>query len=109
MGIFGLFRIRPKKNFILFEGGPGDSTENAVVIHAPDTILGVLAEYQYVGNLCGVRNRDWKLCMQSLVSGNSKTYDVLDIELKDGTRRTFYFDISDFFGKFYASPHVPRN
>lgn len=100
MGILNLFRSKPKKNFIAFEGGPGDRKENAVVIHAPNNMLGVMAEYQYVGSRCGVRNRDWKLCMQSLVSGNGKKYDVLDIEMKDGTRRTFYFDISDFFGKF---------
>ena len=100
MGILSLFRSKPKRNFISFEGGPGDSKENAVVIYAPDTILGVLCEYQYVGNQCGIRNRDWKLHMQSLISGNGKNYDVLDIEMKDGTRRSFYFDITDFYGKF---------
>ena len=100
MGILSLFRSKPKRNFITFEGGPGDCKENAVVIHAPNHLLGIMAEYQYVGNQCGVRNRDWKLCMQSLVSGNGKAYDVLDIEMKDGTRRSFYFDITAFFGKF---------
>ena len=100
MGILGLFRSKPKKDFISFEGGPGDCKENAVVIHAPNHLLGIMAEYQYVGNQCGVRNLDWKLSTQSLISGNGKNYDVLDIELKDGTRRTFCFDITDFFGKF---------
>jgi len=47
-----------------------------------------------------VRNRDWKLSMQSLISGNGKHYDVLDIEMKDGTRRSFYFDITSFFGTY---------
>lgn len=100
MGILSLFRSKPKKDFISFEGGPGDCKKNAVVIHAPNHILGVIAEYQYVGNQCGVRNRDWKLSMQSLISGNGKNYDVLDIEMKDGTRRSFYFDITSFFGKY---------
>lgn len=53
MGILSLFRSKPKKDFISFEGGPGDCKKNAVVIHAPNHILGVIAEYQYVGNQCG--------------------------------------------------------
>ena len=100
MGILSLFRRKTKNNILSFEGGRGDSQENAVVIHAPNSIIGIMAEYKFIENQYGVRNVDWKLFIQSLITGNGKNYDLLTIELKDGTKKSFYFDITDFFGKF---------
>ena len=100
MGFLSLFRRKTKNNNISFEGGQGDCQENAVVIHAPNSIMGIMAEYKFIENQYGVRNVDWKLFIQSLITGNGKNYDLLTIEIKDGTRKSFYFDITDFFGKF---------
>ena len=100
MGILSLFRRKTENDLISVEGGPGDCKENAVVIHAPNCIAGIRAEYKYIDNLCGVQNQDWNLIGQFKLSGNGKDYDMMTIETKDGTRKSFYFDITDFFGKF---------
>ena len=100
MGILSFFKRKTKKNLVSIEGGPGDSQKNAPVIQAPDNIAGIMAEYEYLENRYGVRNVDWKLFMQSLIKGNGRSYDLLTIELKDGSRKSFYFDVTGFFGKF---------
>ena len=100
MGFLNLFRSKTKNNIISIEEGQGDSQKNAIVIHAPNSIIGIMAEYKYIENQYGVQDVDWKLCMQSLIAGNGKSYDLLTIEMKDGTKKSFYFDITDFYGKF---------
>ena len=100
MGILSLLRRKTKNESISFEGNQGDCQENAVVIHAPNSIIGIMAEYKYIEKQYGDRNVDWKLFMQSLITGNGKSYDLLTIEMKDGTKKSFFFDITDFFEKF---------
>ncbi|MEJ2727369.1 MAG: hypothetical protein P8185_02470 [Deltaproteobacteria bacterium] len=100
MGILSLFKRKTKNDSISLENGQGDCKKNAIVIHVPNSITGIMAEYKYLEDQYGVQDVDWKLCMQSLVTGNGKSYDLLTIEIKDGTRKSFYFDITDFFGKF---------
>jgi hypothetical protein len=75
--------------------------EDAVIISAPSTYLGVRAEYAFVEMQCGRQGVDWKTAAQALWNGpDGKRYDVLTVELKDATVRKFYFDISSFYGKF---------
>ena len=74
--------------------------ENAVVIHAPNCIAGIMAEYKFIEDQYGVQNQDWKLIGQFKLSRDSKDYDMITIETKDGIRKSFYFHISGFFGKF---------
>jgi hypothetical protein len=85
---------------IRFAGGPGDSRANAVIIKgAPDSIVGSRAEYQYLTELFGQRNVAWRLFKQELSQTDDQTFEVLTIDLADGTRRVIYFDITGFFGK----------
>lgn len=100
MKILSFFKGKTKKNLISIKGGPGDSKKSAVVIQAPDNIAGVMAEYEYLENQYGVRDVDWKLFMQSLIKGNGRSYDLLTIELKDGSTKSFYFDVTGFWEKF---------
>jgi hypothetical protein len=89
---------RPK---ITFKGGPGDTPETAVVIAgASDSMVGVAAEYSYLEKKFGPRNVDWKLKRQSVWQQKGKVYDRMEMELKDGSKKTVFFDISEFFGKF---------
>ena len=97
MSIFNLFKRKPQAN--LFSGGNGDSFENAVVINADDSDVGVQAEYDYIASQCGKPHQDWKPQKQGLRQHEGKPYDVLTIVLSDGQERTFYFDITSFFGK----------
>jgi hypothetical protein len=86
---------------IAFKGGPGDTTETAVVIlGASDSKVGIDAEYSYLEKKFGRRNYDWKLKRQGVYLHKGKVYDRMEIDLKDGGQKTLFFDISEFFGKF---------
>ena len=85
---------------ITYKGGPGDTPETAVLISgAPNSIAGTAAEYAYLRKKFGRENVDWNLFRQSVLERNGKFYDRLDLDLKDGRRKTVFFDISEFFGK----------
>ena len=36
---------------------------------------------------------------QSVLQQQGKVYDRMDLDLKDGSKKTVFFDISEFFGK----------
>jgi len=79
----------------------GNSISEAVVIlEARNEQEGVEAEYIYLFEKVGQKNVDWELKSQSLISKNGRFYDRLIIKLSDGSEKNFYFDISDFFGKY---------
>jgi IMP cyclohydrolase len=85
---------------VSYSGGTGKSMEDAVVITAPSSLSGISAENEYIQMECGRRNEDWTKMKQVLVNGsNGNHYDVITIQLKNGTTREFCFDISSFFGK----------
>jgi hypothetical protein len=85
---------------ITFKGGPGDTPETAVVIvGATNSMTGISAEYYYLEKQFGRRNVDWNLRRQSVLNQKGKVYDRMDLDLKDGSKRTVFFDISEFFGK----------
>jgi len=85
---------------ITFKGGPGDTMETAVLISgATNSIEGIAAEYEYLRQKFGRENRDWNLRRQSVFQQKGKFYDRLELDLKDGSRKTVFFDISEFFGK----------
>jgi hypothetical protein len=86
---------------IVFEGGPGNAMDNAVIIKgAQSSWQGIDAEYQYLEKRFGKRNLDWRLKEQRLLHQGKRSFDLMQIELKDGTKKDIYFDITDFFGKF---------
>ena len=90
-------RPNPK---ITFKGGPGDTPETAVVIlGAPNSMAGIAAEYSYLKKKFGRENVDWMLTRQSVLQQKGKVYDRMDLDLKDGSKKTVFFDISEFFGK----------
>jgi len=90
----------PAKPKITLKGGPGDTPATAVVISgAPNSRVGIDAEYYYLGKIYGQPNVDWKLKRQSVIHEKGKVYDRLDLELKDGGKKTVFFDITEFFGK----------
>ncbi|MCL4501339.1 MAG: hypothetical protein M1438_05715 [Deltaproteobacteria bacterium] len=85
---------------ITFKGGPGDKPETAVIIlGAPNSMAGIAAEYNYLRRKFGRKQVDWRLTRQSVFNQQGKVYDRLELELKDGSRKTVFFDISEFFGK----------
>jgi len=82
-----------------YAGGDGSSKENAVIIKgAKSSMEGIGAEYRYLSEKFGERGKDWELILQSLIEDKGKRYDMMIVDLKDGTNTTIYFDISGFFG-----------
>ena len=73
----------------------GSSYEKAMVVKAKNGTKGIAAEYKWLReNYPG-----YKLISQSLDGKGKKHYDVMHITTKEGNDKSFYFDITDFFGK----------
>ena len=49
------------------EGGPGDSVENAVIVHCSDYFAGSRAESKYLEKKCGKFITDWTLDVKILI------------------------------------------
>jgi hypothetical protein len=98
MGLFDIFR---KKKINLYTGGDGSSMENTIIIRTTSTVDGVHAEYAYISQKHGVRNEDWEVVSQMLIDNtDGKRLDVINIKSSDGKSFSYYFNISEFFGKF---------
>ena len=108
MGIFSIFRRKrdPIKvratasTGVRYSGGEGKSMEDAIVIHARSSKVGVTAEYAWIAQMHGQKGTDWEIEFQALMEHEGKHFDSLHIKLADGYQLTYYFDISEFFGKF---------
>ncbi len=74
------------------EGGAADGLSMETAIKVKD----IKAEYQYVFENC----KDCKILGQALLFKNEKPYDRLEAQKPDGSKISYYFDISSFFGKF---------
>ena len=83
-----------------YAGGNGETIENAIVIvNAASGDEVVRAEYEYIMRHYGKPQVDWQMRGQALMHHNGKPYDQMNFVLNDGTEKTLYFDISDFFGR----------
>jgi hypothetical protein len=98
MGLFHFFSR--KRGQGMYSGGDGGSIETAVVINTASSLVGVPAEYQYVSDRHGQEDIEWSLESQTVMEQNGKYYDVLKISLRSGESKSYYFDITQFFGKF---------
>jgi hypothetical protein len=76
----------------------GESIEEAVVIHAQSSIDGVPKEYEWLGKRFGRQGQDWVMRSQALSGHANRVYDVIAIQLADGSDRQIYFDITGFMG-----------
>ena len=72
------------------KGGDGSSATEAIVVGA------VSEEYAWIQRHCA----GFQVEMQALQHIDGKPYDVLTLRGPQGEKRTIYFDISSFFGKF---------
>ncbi|MDP4290482.1 MAG: hypothetical protein Q8908_05325 [Bacteroidota bacterium] len=73
----------------------GCSFKKAIVINETTESKGVAAEYTWLRtNYPGYRMQH-----QALSFNNKKPFDLLDIITADGKAKSFFFDISNFFGK----------
>jgi hypothetical protein len=93
---------RPDISKVIYEGGNGKSIDNCIIIkNAGNETNGVASEYAYVSKIHGQMHTNWELITQSLQTNNNREYDVLNIQtLPQKEKISYYFDITDFYGKF---------
>ena len=92
----------PDLTKITYTGGDGKTIENCIVIkNAENEINGVASEYAFIAKKHGQKFLDWKPIQQSCNTKDKKTFDILVIQTLSGNEKiTYYFDITDFYGKF---------
>ena len=76
--------------------GSGTSFADAVIVDEKNESDGVAAEYAWLK----VHYPGYSIIEQSLVFNEQKPYDLMKIKTEDGDKKTIYFDISSFYGKF---------
>lgn len=86
---------------IYFEGGNGTSKKDAVIIRGADNSMeGVPAEYYYIKYVQKKKGIGYQINRQVLLLDSIKVYDRIDITQTKGGKRSYYFDITEFYGKF---------
>jgi len=81
---------------ISYKGGNGTIKQEAIIIlRAENEMEGADAEYDYLNSKYG----EYELLDQTFVGEDQKQFDILNIQLSDGTSVECWFDISDFYGK----------
>lgn len=98
MGFLDFLKLRKKQD--LYGGGSGESIETAVIINTSSSMIGIPAEYRFISRKYGQKDVDWTLETQMVMRSGNRQYDVVVIKLKDGQEKSFFFDITKFYGKF---------
>src|SRR5262245_51931067 len=85
---------------LLVTGGPGDSPQTAIVIKkTPRGLNARAAEHMLLRKWFGDRGTAWRMTRQELLQSDGKTYDMYEVVLKDGSKRSLYFDITDWLAR----------
>ena len=85
---------------LVVTGGPGDSPQTAIVIKkTPRGLSAAGAEHMLLEKWFGERGTSWTLIRQDLLQTDSKTYDVYEVLLDDGSKRSLYFDVTEWLSR----------
>lgn len=92
----------PDLTNVTYSGGNGMTLQDAIIIkNADNEINGVAAEYAQIAKIYGVKFKDQKPTGQSTINNGNKKIDFINIQtLPKNDTISFYFDITDFYGKF---------
>ena len=86
---------------ILFSPRTGEKLKEAIeIINAADTNEGVAAEYSYLRLKFQSLSKEFNVVRQELIPHGGRHYDILTVEFAGGKQENYYFDITEFFGKF---------
>lgn len=84
---------------IRYGGGNGSSKADAIkILNAKGEKDGVDAEYYYIKTVEKKQGNSYSMVSQALIM-DSLVYDKLIVKV-NGKKKEYWFDISDFFGKF---------
>ena len=78
-----------------YSGGDGTTAQEAVVINANTDLAATRAEYAWLREHVPGST----LSHQSLIREQNRVYDLMEVNLPDGTKRSYFFDITETFGK----------
>jgi hypothetical protein len=92
----------PDLTKVTYEGGDGKTVDNAIVIkNAENERNGIASEYAFIAKIYGEKFKDWKPVGQSTINKDNKKIDLINIQLiKKNETVSYYFDITEFYGKF---------
>jgi hypothetical protein len=76
--------------------GAGSSYQTAIVVPATNEVSGVAFEYDYIR----AHYPKSKFVSQALSQHGGKPYDIMTFATADGKKRTLYFEISRYFGRY---------
>ncbi len=79
-----------------FTGGDGLTIEHPLVMTGGSELTNTDAEYTWIRS----HEPGAKVTRQELIALNKRVIDKLDVMLQDGSSKSYYFDITDGFGKF---------
>lgn len=94
------FNIDDDKSLVLIGGGNGTSPEEAVIIKAASTLFGAPAENDILTQEFGRKDIDWKITGRNHLRFHSRHIDKVDIQLSNGEKAEYYFDITSSYGKY---------
>ena len=81
---------------ISYKGGNGTTKQDAtIILGASSEPEGIDAEYDYLESKYG----EFELLSQEFIGEADRQYDLLRIQLPDGTEKEVFFDLTDFYGK----------
>lgn len=113
MGLVRLLRIwavRRKQRSMLralegssvrYSDSPGISLENPVVISgAQHDMIGTMAVFAWLIKKRGTMHVDWRLRVKRGHHNGERHIDIYEIQTRFGVDETFYFDLSESYGKF---------
>jgi len=85
---------------VQYSDSPGISLENPVVITgAGDDMIGSMAIFAWLIKKRGTMHVDFRLLGKRGSSQGDRHIDVYTIQSRSGVQETFYFDITESFGK----------
>jgi hypothetical protein len=86
---------------IRYSDGTGASLEDPIVITgAAHDILGTAAILSWLIRQHGTMNVDWRMRIKSGHHDGERHIDIYVIQLRSGEERTYFFDISESWGKW---------
>ena len=102
--IRGVFSREDTEEFELpqfrYEGGDGSTLNDAIVVRgARSDLEGTAATFLWMHQHVGAKNDAWRLVTHSTGEEGVRKIDTFSVILRDGTHRSFYFDVTESFGK----------
>jgi len=80
----------------------GETIESAIEVTGSFLKEKIVEECNHISKLFGEKDNDWKIdkIQQGIRDGKTaKTFEKLDVSLKDGTQKSFFFDVTWFYSK----------